>query len=281
MVSPAYDVTVWVHFLAEYPQFDPALVDDALEHATDQARRVVGLGHAARKDSGVRVRQPLSKVTLICHEDKVKPAIEQHEAVILDELNVKAIDWAEDETEFVSFEYKPMFREIGPRFGKQAKQVAGWISSHANEITRQLEERRSENDDWTIDFTLAGEQLRIDSACLEVHLKEKPETVAQRDGQLLLVLDTHISEELKLEGLAREIVNRLQGKRKQLNLDYADRISVRYSAPDALQEVIDAHRGYITSETLAEQLTRVDSVGGEAEETKIDEMEFRFSVERV
>jgi len=115
--------------LTEYPRFDPAVSGDDLEYATDQARRVVGLGHAARKESGVRVRQPLSKATLICHEDKVKPAVAKHEQVILDELNVKAIEWAEDETEFVSFEYKPVFREIGPRFGRQAKHVAGWISS--------------------------------------------------------------------------------------------------------------------------------------------------------
>jgi len=267
--------------LADYPLYEPAIADQELEFATDQARRVVGLGHAARKESGVRVRQPLSKVTLICHEDKVKPAVEQHADVILDELNVKAIEWAEDETEFVSFEYKPVFREIGPRFGKQAKHVANWIGSHANEITRQLEQRRSEDEDWTIEFTLEGEQMRIDAACLEVHLKEKPETVAQRDGQLLLVLDTHISDELRLEGLAREVVNRLQNKRKQLDLDYTDRIRVCYSAPDALQQAIDAHREYITGETLAEELARVDSVDGEPEETKIDEMELRFTVERV
>ncbi len=264
-----------------YPEYDPAVRDDELEFAMDQVRRVVWLGHAARKDSGVRVRQPLARVTLICHEDGVQAAVARHEDVILDELNVKAIEWAEDETEFVSYEYKPVFKEIGPRFGKQAKPVANWIGAHANEITRQLEERRSEDDDWWIEFTLEGEQLRIDAACLEVNLKEKPETVAQRDGQLLVVLDTHVDDELKLEGLAREVVNRVQSRRKQLDLDYTDRIRVSYSAPDELQTAIDAHLDYITGETLATGFARVDSMDGEAEETKIDGMDLRFSVERV
>ncbi|MBN2082212.1 isoleucine--tRNA ligase [bacterium] len=267
--------------LAEYPVFDPALTDDELEYSTDQARRVVSLGHAARKESGLRVRQPLSKVTLISTEDGVRTAVDKYISVILDELNVKSVEWAEDETEFVSYEYKPNFRQLGPRFGKESKQVADWIAGHANEITLQLDERRRTGENGWIEFELTGEVVHIDEDCFEVHLMEKPETVAQRDGQLLLVLDTHVSAELKLEGLAREVVNRLQNKRKQLDLDYTDRITVAYTAPDELQVAIDAHRDYITGETLANELSRVENLDGHKEETKIDEMELCFTVKRV
>jgi len=274
--------------LTSYPEYDPAQVDDELEMATDRARRVVSLGHAARKESGVRVRQPLSRVTLICAEEGVRSAVGRHLDVILDELNVKAVEWAEDEAEFVSYEYKPNFRNLGPRFGKQAKVVAGWINKNAEEITSQLAKNSGTpapgSDDAAVNWVEAeidGEKLIVDEGLFDVNLKEKPDTVAQRDGQLLLVLDTSVSHELKLEGLAREVVNRLQGARKNLDLDYADRITVRYTAEDGLEEAVTAHRGYITGETLATTFTRVDNLDGEAEETSIDGTAFKFTVERV
>jgi len=114
-----------------------------------------------------------------------------------------------------------------------------------------------------------------------VHLEEKPETVAQRDGNLLLVLDTHVSAELKLEGLAREVVNRIQARRKELNLDYADRINVQYSAPDELAVAVEAHREYITGETLATSFARVDGALDGAETTEIDGMSFSYDLSAV
>ena len=273
--------------LAQYPVYDPAQVDDDLETAMDQARRIVSLGHAARKESGVRVRQPLSRVTLISTGAGVREAVDRHLGVILDELNVKAVEWAEDEAEFVSYEYKPNFRNLGPRFGKQAKAVAGWITQNAEEITRQLEAHRGQPLDgdgeplnW-VEAVLDGGKVVVDETLFEVHLREKPETVAQRDGQLLLVLDTHVSHELKLEGLAREVVNRLQGQRKNLNLDYADRITVRYMAEDGVEEAVNAHREYIMRETLATEFARVESLDGKAEETAIEGSPFAFQVETV
>jgi isoleucyl-tRNA synthetase len=117
-----------------------------------------------------------------------------------------------------------------------------------------------------------------------VHLIEKPETVAQRDGRLLLVLDTHVDEALKLEGLAREVVSRIQQKRKALELDYAQRISVQYTAPLQLAEAISAHSAYIQGETLATQLSRAEALPPPAhpertEDADILGMAFSFAVD--
>ena len=272
--------------LCKYPEAQLELVDEQLEYAMDQARRVVSLGHAARKFSGVRVRQPLNKITLIAQDNKLKEAINNHLDIILEELNVKAVEWATDEREFVSYEYKPDYRMLGPEFGKQAKVVAAWIKANADEITSQLEAHQSsliagkdeEPRNW-VDLTLDGKTVQIDERAFEVQLKEKPQTVAQRDGNLLLVLDTQVSAELKQEGLAREVVNRLQGIRKTRDFDYADRIKVGFTAPEKLAAAVAAHLEYITSETLAVEFLAVDSLPDGVECAEIEGMEFCFSVE--
>jgi isoleucyl-tRNA synthetase len=306
LVRPFFSEAPASVHLAEYPGFDPQLTDDGLEYSTDQARRLVWLGHSARKQSGVRVRQPLSRITLITPDAQVQSAIEAHKDVILDELNVKALAWAEDETEFVSYEYKPNFRALGPQFGPAARAVAQWIEGHPQEITAQLEEHKDgliaaisdpggeKTHNW-IKFSVEASYTKkmdgkkqqvtetidalVDDSCFDVHLREKPETEAIRDGQLLLVLDTRITPELKLEGLAREVVNRIQSRRKALDLDYTTRIRVRYTAPDELEAAIDAHRGYIMGETLADEFSRVPELIGETGDAQVEDYSFEFSVE--
>lgn len=310
---------VSVH-LCEFPQADPALADEQLEYEMDQARRIVTLGHAARKESGLRVRQPLNRITLIGREEGLREAVASHADVILDELNVKAVEWAEDEEEFVSYRYKANFRMLGPRFGKNAPAIAKWIEEHPHEMTAQLDAAAAQppthGDDMPrpllsdideaalevmkpvkmVNVPLPGGEVQVLEDCFDVHLVEKPETVAQRDGQLLLVLDAHVSPELKLEGLAREVVNRIQNQRKALDLDYAQRIAVHYSAPAELAGAIDAHRDYISRETLAVVLEPTEAgqaaapagakqhagnlaLSGEFVRTEIEDMPFGFTVE--
>ncbi|MEZ5337921.1 MAG: isoleucine--tRNA ligase [bacterium] len=275
--------------LESYPVADLELADDELEFSMDQVRRAVSLGHAARKASGVRVRQPLSRATLITHDESLKPAIERYLGIMHEELNIKQLEWAEDETEYVSYSYKPAFRQLGPLFGKDARHVAEWITANAPEITRQLEEHRDFPREaldrggsllnW-VEFALDGQQLVIDESCFEVHLEQKPDTVCERDGNLLLVLDTQISTELRKEGLAREVVNRLQGQRKSLDLDYQDRIRVVFQSSDEVAAALSAHSEYVMRETLADSLERGEP-GSAALETEIDGMEFRYSLSRV
>ncbi len=267
--------------LASYPEFDPAIADDELEYAMDQVRRVVSLGHAARKERNLRVRQPLQRVTLIAGDPRVPQALQEHLGAILDELNVKELVWAEDEREYVSFEYKPDFKVLGPRFGKLSQTVANWIRDNAEEITRQLEAHRGQAELNWVECELAGALQRIDESCFEVHLQEKEGTVAQRDGQLLLVLETLITPELRSEGLAREVVNRVQAQRKQLDLDYTTHIAVRYTAPAELADAIAAYHEYIAHETLADVLEHVPAVDGNGEESTIYEMPFKFTAEPV
>jgi isoleucyl-tRNA synthetase len=288
--------------LASFPEFDPALSDDALEEAMDEARRVVSLGHSARKESGLRVRQPLPRVTLISHSDAVRNGVDRHLPVILDELNVKSVEWAEDETQFVSYEYKGNFKELGPRFGKNAPRVAAWLKANAAEATRQLQQHEaagtlleiegavspagerlledggpSQSLNW-IELDLDGEHVILDERFFDVQLLAREGMAAQREGDLLLVLDTHVSPELRSEGLAREVISRLQGQRKVLDLDYVQRIRVQYQAEGELAAAIEQHRAFIMEETLATALEPAASLPEDAEVLEIDGLRFAHGV---
>src|SRR5690606_15996252 len=121
-------------------------------------------------------------------------------------------------------------------------------------------------------------QVVIDEHCFEVHLEQKPDTVCERDGNLLLVLDTQITDELRKEGLAREVVNRLQGQRKSLDLDYQDRIRVVFATDDEVAAALAVHSEYVMHETLADSLERGEPKGTVLE-TEVDGIEFRYSLE--
>ena len=300
--------------LAEYPQSDLSVVDSELEYSMDQARRVVSLGHAARKESGLRVRQPLSRITLVhapgTEQQRLKSAIEKHIEIILEELNVKRVEWAENEKDFVSYSYKANFRKLGPKFGSAARAVADWIEGNPEEVSRQLSAHEAELrpviDDESGEETLRnwlefnvdaswtdkvdGQKVEkrenvaalVDSGSFDVHLEARPETVAERDAGLLLVLDAHVSPELKSEGLAREVVSRVQAQRKALDLDYSDRIRLSYSAAGELAGAIETHRDYIAAETLASAIEQsVVLTGDKVVEDEMDGMPLRFTVERV
>jgi isoleucyl-tRNA synthetase len=291
---------VSVHLNA-YPAVDELLSDPALEFGMDQALRVSSLGHAARKEARLRVRQPLGRVTLVTREPGVREVIDAHLDIVLEELNVKEVVWAEDEEQFVTYQYKPNFRLLGPRFGERAKDVAAWFAKSAAEITRQLADHRDDpitidvpvpdSDEgetqpqalnW-IDVDLGDERTVLDERYFEVALNAREGISAQRDRGLLLALDTRIDAALRLEGLAREVVHRLQQRRKELDLEYDARVRVLYSADSELAGAIEAHRAYIMEEVLATELASAELIdgmlaGSEPVNGEIEEQAFSFAM---
>jgi isoleucyl-tRNA synthetase len=263
-----------VHLTA-YPEHVPQLADAALEEGMDQARRIVSLGHSIRKDSGLRTRQPLARVSMVTRNPAVRAAAQAHLDVILEELNVKELAWAEDETQFVSYEYKGNFAVLGPRLGKLAPRAAAWLRDNAAAATAQLHAAEAEG---SLHLELDGEMVDLAPDAYEVVLREKPGTAAQRDGDLLLALDIEVTPELRLEGLAREVISRLQARRKALDLDYVQRIRVQYRAEGALAEAIAAHRVLIMEETLATALIAADALPPSPEVAQIDDLEFAYTL---
>ena len=247
------------------------------------AQRVVSLGRAARSAHNLKTRQPLPSVTLVTgFEPPFRAAVERHAELIQDELNVKEIRWADegDRTEFVRHEVRPNFRALGKRLGKLIPKVKTALEAADGDALVEAVER-----DGSIELMIEGEPVLLGRDDLEVRLIEKEGLATAGDRELLVALDTAITLELRAEGWAREVVNRIQTARKDADLDYADRVRVRYRAADELEAAIDAHRGWIAGETLAVELAQADGTatgaGGALTLAPIDDHDFALAIERV
>jgi isoleucyl-tRNA synthetase len=240
--------------LESWPEPVAGRADAALEAGMAAVQRIVRLGHAARNAHGLKTRQPLAAVTLVAADPRLRDAVEPYADLLRDELNVREVHWAADRSRYVSHEVRPIFPKVGPRLGKRMPLVKQALAAaDGDALAAELERAGS--------LTLGlpgGEEVTLAAAEVEVHLVEKEGAATQGDRELLVALDTHVSEELRQEGLARELVHQVQAGRKSLGLDYADRIRIHVLANAELREVVERHRAYIQDETLTVAIDFLD-----------------------
>ena len=258
--------------LADFPAVGDGLRDEALEARMEAVRRAVELGRAARSAAGVKVRQPLAKAVIVA-QGAERESIESMGELVRTELNVKELEFVSDEAELVSYEVKPNFRSLGPRFGKQMPNVAAAVGSldpgHAAEAIKG-ERRIGINVDGH-EHTLEPEDMTLVMQPLEGY---EVEAEAGRAVALALELD----DGLLREGLAREIVHAVQAARKDAGLEVTDRISLALDGDEGLVEAAKAHEEYVTGETLATSVAYETAAA--ADPVRIDGRELRISVER-
>jgi isoleucyl-tRNA synthetase len=233
--------------------------DEPLEKGMAAVQRIVGLGHAARNLHGLKTRQPLAAVTLVTADEAMRPLVEPYLEILRDELNVKEVRWAADRTVYVHHEVKPIFPKTGPRFGKRMPEVKKALDAADGDALAAELERSGK-----VTIQLADGPADLSAEEVEVRLVEREGTATQGDRELLVALATELTPELEAEGLAREFVHHVQQERKKQDLDYADRIRVRFRADAAMQAAVEAHREWIQGETLAVGIT------GEAGELGIE-----------
>ncbi len=258
--------------LTDYPVPDSALRDVELEQAMEVAREAVGLGREARAHGRLKVRQPLREAIVVAAGAE-RAAIERFEAILLEELNVKHVRYVSEAGELGSFELKPNYRALGPRFGRHMPQVAaavaGLDAAHAAATLRDGGAVHISVD--AREYALTGEDVQLALTPLEGYQVE-------RSGSHAVALDTSLDDELRREGLAREIVHAVQNARKQAGLDVEDRIALALAGDDELLAAVRAHDGYVTGETLATTLELGGGAGGEP--LTVDGRELLVSVAR-
>jgi isoleucyl-tRNA synthetase len=237
----------------DYPTADADLIDTDLEAAMATVRAVVNLGRGLRKRHEIRVRQPLATVTVVTRDAATAAAITSHRALITQELNVHAVELHQDEAGLVDLSAKADFKRLGPRFGPRTKTVAAAIAAMDHEtIVAVLEGASAE---------LEGEAITADD--LIVQRTPRPGTVVATDGELSVALDTTIDDDLRTEGAGRELVNRLQGLRRDAGLAVTDRIAVRWHSSDpVVRAAFGTHHELIGTEVLATTLVEADAAVG-------------------
>ncbi len=261
-----------VHHCA-WPQASPLLAEDVtgLEEMA-LARRVVAAGHAARAAAGLKVRQPLARAIVVATEDQ-RQALTHLGDIIADELNVKALEFASQESELVAYRLLPDLKKLGPRLGPRTPKVRAALAAADQATASQY-----------VATLRAGQSLRlnleggaVELASDEVLIETEPRSgyAIAREGEMTVALDTALTPELEAEGLVREVIRRIQDLRKTAGFNIADRIITTYRASPRLAAAIAAHAASIAVETLSESLSEILEPSGEAVEN------FRFEGEEL
>ncbi|MFN8390642.1 MAG: isoleucine--tRNA ligase [Bdellovibrionota bacterium] len=235
-------------------------IDEALEHAMELFEEVILLGRALRNDHNLKVRQPLGKLTIIYPEGGELENLKRLDSYVREELNVKSVEYSTDEREFVSLKArlntKLLGKTLGPKLGRDGmRSLQGFVETLTTDQLKSVE--RGEAVQFQ-DIQLGREEILVERTVLEAG--KAGGRVAASSGQITIVLDTLLTPELRLEGMAREFVNRVQKLRKDFNFDVTDRIVIRFmTACPRLPAALSEHKGYVMEETLAVELHEVKS----------------------
>ncbi|HEY8778895.1 MAG TPA: class I tRNA ligase family protein, partial [Solirubrobacterales bacterium] len=260
--------------LCDFPKPDPALVDDELEAGMEAVRRTIELGRAARAQAKVKVRQPLHRAVIVATEAE-RAAIEGQSDLVTAELNVKELDFVSEQSELVTYRVRPDYRALGPRFGKLMPQVAAAVEAlDAAHVAAAVEDGREVG----INIDGKDHSLSPDEVSLVMEPLEGYQVEAEAGHAVALQLE--LDEELRREGLAREIVHAIQNARKESGLDVSDRIELRLGGDAELLEAAREHEAYIAGETLATEV-RYDGAGADVISATIEGRELSIGVARV
>ncbi len=246
--------------LAFWPAYDPALIDEKLMGDMRLVQKLVSLGHAARNEAGIRVRQPLAEAVFVTRYSAEAPIVTEHAATIAEELNVKSVRVVEAADEMVAYRLNPLPQVLGRVLKGDFPKVQRALREGDRADVERWAKTLLEGDAITVtvdgvDYTVTPEQCEVLRDAAEGY------TVAEDYGYLA-ALSTGLSPELVREGLAREFVRRVQTLRKEADFDISDHIVLTYQASERLAQAIRAHRDYIASETLADDLREAASEDG-------------------
>jgi isoleucyl-tRNA synthetase len=258
--------------LRDFPEVDPALVDAELEAAMDAVRLTVELGRAARAQAKAKVRQPLRRAVIVAN-DAERAAIEARAGLVTAELNVKELDFVSDESELVSYEVKPNYRSLGPRFGKHMPQVAAAVEALDPTVVAEVMAR---GDGVGININGDEHELTPDDVTLSLQPLDGYEVEAEAGHAVALQLE--LDDELRREGLAREIVHAVQNARKAAGLDISDRIELSLGGDEELLTAAREHEPYVTGEVLA---TSVSYDEADSAPIRIDGRDLHIQVAKI
>jgi len=261
--------------LAMIPEADLSLIDPALEARMEKAERIVSLVRAIRNVSNIKVRQPLKRVIVPVANERDRDAIASMEDVILDEINVKKIEYVSDDSGIVHKSAKPNFKTLGPKHGKGVQAVAAAVRNFGAREIKELETAGQ------IKVGINGNEIVIRKEDVEILHEDIKGWVVESDNGLTVALDTELTDELIDEGFAREFVNRVQNMRKDAGFEVTDRIRIRYRAPDRLSKALKSLGFYVKNETLSLEMQDAEAVLGYSAQWDINGEACSISIERV
>ncbi len=255
--------------LCDYPtaESDDPAADAELSQRMNLVREIVSQGRAARMNAKLKVRQPLAKVEVILAERAQQPWLQQHSALIAEELNVKLVEFTQHAERYITYTVLPDLKRLGPKLGKRLPALKTALAqADAGQLLARL------NAAGSVEIALSDGAVSLDSQDLQIRLQAKPGWAAAQGPHCVVVLATELNEELITEGVARELVHAIQNIRKDIDCQYSDRILVGIVSDDAgVQSAVERFGDYIAGETLATKIDRAALSGVSPTDTKVGE----------
>ena len=247
------DNVVSVH-LAKFPEYKEEMIDKGLEVRMQMAQDVTSMVLALRRKVNIKVRQPLQCIMIPVVDEEQRAHIEAVKALIMNEVNVKEIQFVDGAAGVLVKKVKCDFKKLGPKFGKQMKAVAAAVAEMSQEGIAELEKKGS----YT--FNLDGAEAVIETADVEIFSEDIPGWLVANEGKLTVALEVTVTEELRREGIARELVNRIQNIRKSSGFEITDKIKITLSKNPQTDDAVNEYNDYIRNQVLGTSLTLADNV---------------------
>jgi isoleucyl-tRNA synthetase len=260
--------------LSDFPKYDARFVDTSLERKMENAQIISSLVLSLRAKEKIKVRQPLQKIMIPVDNEQQKEEILAVADLIKHEVNIKEVQILEDASDILIKQIKPNFKTLGPKFGKEMRLIANQVQEFTQEDINKIEK------DKNISIEINGKNIILELADVEITSKDIAGWLVANEGGLTVALDVTITEELHKEGVARELVNRIQNARKDTGLEVTDKIKLTVLNFENLQKSINENKDYIMSETLTKELVFVDALKN-GTEIEFDTIKSRILIEKI
>lgn len=260
--------------LAAYPKADEAAIDSKLEKRMAIAQQITSMVLSLRRKKNLKVKQPLTAIMIPVLDEAQKQDIEAVADLIMSEVNVKGINYVGGDAGILVKRIKPDFKKLGPKFGKNMKAAAQALTSLEQSQIAQFEK------DGKIALTLNGEEAVVELADVEVISEDIPGWLVANDGNITVALDITITDDLRKEGIARELVNRIQNVRKSKDFNITDRIVVKITPDEHVNEAVAQFKDYIAKQVLAVAIELAPVEGADVIALDMDDYELKITVDK-
>lgn len=259
--------------LSNFPVFNAAFVDKSLERKMENAQTISSLVLSLRAKEKIKVRQPLQKIMIPVDSEQQKEEILAVSELIKHEVNVKEVELLDDASDILVKQIKPNFKALGPRFGKDMKAIANVVINFTAEDINKIEQNGN------LDVEVNGKNIILERTDVEITSQDIEGWLVANEGSLTVALDVTISDDLRKEGIARELINRIQNLRKDSGFEVTDRIDVTLQKDEHIASAIDANIKYIKSETLTNELEILDKLE-DGIEIAFDDVNTKLSIQK-
>ena len=266
--------TTDVH-LVDFPVADASMIDKQLEERMNMAQQISSMVLGLRRKVQIRVRQPLSKLLIPILNDEMTTQLDAVKNIILSEVNVKEIEYITDTAGILVKKIKPNFKTLGPKYGKYMKQISALVAEMNQNDIYNFEKQ------GTYSLEVGTETLELTLEDVEILSEDIPGWLVANEGRLTVALDINITKELREEGIARELINRIQNLRKESDFNVTDKIDLYIGKHKEINEAVENFKAYIASQVLAENVTLIDKAEDGAQPIEIDDIQTFIKIQKM